>query len=51
MFWFRLFQRQAIAAKSTTYSLSTHSLLGQIRDISQKLSWRLTAVCITPSWK
>ena len=51
MFWFGLFQRQAIAAKNTTYSLLTHSLLGQIRDISQKLSWRLTAVFITPSWK
>ena len=46
-----VFQRQAIAAKNTTYSLLKHSLLGQIRDISQKLSWRLTAVCITPSWK
>ena len=36
MFWFGLFQRQAIAAKQIIYSLLTHSLLEQIRDIFTK---------------
>ena len=50
MFCFGLFQRQAIIAKNIIYSLLTHSPLEQTIDISQKLSWRLTTVFITPSW-
>ena len=51
MFCFGLFQQQAIATKSTIYSLLTHFPSVQTIDISQKLSWRSTTVFITPSWK
>ena len=52
MFWFGLFQRQAIAAKRINIIHFQHILhWSKSKIFSQKLSWRLTAVFITPSWK